>query len=64
MLAERALPGAHELVLGLALRYAPPLGRVLDLGAGSRAFTERFRALDCPPVQGMDGSTATATFLY
>lgn len=40
----RALPGTHERVVEIALRYAAPGARALDLGAGSGALAERLRA--------------------
>jgi SAM-dependent methyltransferase len=40
----RALPGTHELVVKMALRFASPGARVLELGAGSGALTERLQA--------------------
>ncbi|HLK03717.1 MAG TPA: class I SAM-dependent methyltransferase [Candidatus Acidoferrum sp.] len=43
-MAVRALDGAHEMVLGTALRYLPQKGRALDLGAWSGALTQRLQA--------------------
>lgn len=40
----RALPGTHERVVEIALRYAAPGARVLELGAGSGALAERLQA--------------------
>ena len=40
----RALPGTHELVVKTALRYVAAGARVLELGAGSGALTERLQA--------------------
>jgi 2-polyprenyl-3-methyl-5-hydroxy-6-metoxy-1,4-benzoquinol methylase len=39
----RALPGTHELVVQTALRFVPPGGRALDLGAGSGALVEHLQ---------------------
>jgi len=36
----RALPGTYELIVKNALRYVPPGGTALDLGAGSGALAE------------------------
>jgi SAM-dependent methyltransferase len=43
MLTERALPGTHELIVGLARHYAGGAGRALELGAGSGALAERLQ---------------------
>jgi 2-polyprenyl-3-methyl-5-hydroxy-6-metoxy-1,4-benzoquinol methylase len=43
-LPVRALPGTHERLVETALRYVAPGARVLDLGAGSGALTERLLA--------------------
>jgi len=40
----RALPGTHEQVVEIALRYAGTGARVLDLGAGSGALAEQLQA--------------------
>lgn len=39
----RAIPGTHELVVEIALRFVAPGGRALDLGAGSGALAERLK---------------------
>jgi 2-polyprenyl-3-methyl-5-hydroxy-6-metoxy-1,4-benzoquinol methylase len=43
-LLVRALEGTHERVVELASRLAPSGGRVLELGAGSGALTQRLQA--------------------
>lgn len=39
------MPGTHDLVVDLALRYTSPPGRALDLGAGTGALAERLKSL-------------------
>lgn len=55
MLTERTIGGLHDFLA----RFPPPLApdaRILDIGGGTGAWLERFRALGFSRLEGVDAS--------